>query len=241
MKNSLRYFFNWQFLLFIIFFISSGAFKSWAITPAKMKNTKLIKIAFVGDSLTEGHGLESESSFPAQIEKILLQKKYLVKSINGGVSGATASAGFEAAKWLIKQKPDVLVVALGANDGLRGLPLTQTKKYLAQIIELGMKEGSKILLLGIKLPLNYEKKYREELEKLYLELAQKYQVAFQPFFLDKVAGIKKLNNADGIHPNSKGQYQIALNILPDLISIIDPLITPVKNIPAQNIPVKKKK
>lgn len=169
-------------------------------------------ILFLGDSLSEGQGLNEEQSFPRVVERNLRAKKYDVVVTNGGVSGSTTASGITRLKWHLKKKTDVLVLELGANDGLRGLKITETEKNLREIITYAKSKKVKVLLLGLLMPPNYGKKYTTEFENMYQNIAQAEQVPFLPFLLKKVAGNKDLNLADGIHPNAKGQEIVAVEV-----------------------------
>jgi acyl-CoA thioesterase-1 len=168
------------------------------------------KLIVLGDSLSEGYGVAKESAYPALLEKkINTETKKNYQVINAGVSGSTTASALGRMKWLIKQKPEYIFLALGANDGLRGLKLEDSQKNLEQAIEYAQKEKVKIILGGLYMPPNYGKDYTEKFKKIYLSLASKYKVPVVPFILDKVAGDPKLNLADGIHPNEEGHKIIA--------------------------------
>lgn len=171
-----------------------------------------INILFLGDSLSEGQGLIEEQSFPRLVEKKLNEKSWNVKVTNGGVSGSTTASGLGRLKWHLKKKTDVLVVELGANDGLRGLKLSETKKNLLEIISFANEKKIRVFLLGVLMPPNYGKKYVNEFEKMYKDIAKKEKLPFLPFVLDKVAGRAELNLADGIHPNAKGHELVAEDV-----------------------------
>lgn len=178
------------------------------------------KIIILGDSLTEGYKVAPEYSFPSQLEKKLIENGYEVKIINGGVSGSTTASGASRLKWFLKAKPSILILALGANDGLRGLKIKDTKDNLDKIIVMAKKEGMKIILAGMRMPPNYGKEYREKFKNLYYELAKNHKIAMIPFLLRDVAGKKELNIEDGIHPNKEGYKIISntvFNILKDYL------------------------
>lgn len=179
-------------------------------------------ILFFGDSLTAGYGLSVDEAFPALIQKQLNQKDRPVKVVNAGLSGETSAGGFSRIDWILRQPIDILVLELGANDGLRGLPLDQTKKNLQGIID---KVKSKypecqVVLAGMMVPPNLGKEYTDQFRNIYPDLARKNKATLVPFLLDGVAGDEKLNLADGIHPNVEGHKIVAGN----LIKIISPLL-----------------
>ena len=182
-------------LLFVSFFLS---FQIQAST-----------VLFLGDSLTEGYQLEREEAYPALIEKSLKLKHPDLKVINGGSSGATSAGGMKRLNWYAKTKPDILVLALGSNDGLRGMDLKESEKYLSSIIEKAQSEKKKVLLVGMKMPTNYGEPYRTNFEKLFPTLAKKYHLPLVPFLLEGIGGVPKLNLADGIHPNQEGHKMMA--------------------------------
>lgn len=169
-------------------------------------------ILFLGDSLSEGFGLDEEQSFPRLVEKNLKEKKYDVVVTNGGVSGSTSASGVTRLKWHLKKKTDILVLELGANDGLRGLKLAETQKNLLAIIKLAKEKKVKVLLLGLLMPPNYGKQYVAEFEAMYKKIANTEKVAFLPFVLNDVAGKSDLNLPDGIHPNAKGHVLVAKTV-----------------------------
>ena len=179
-----------------------------------------IKILMLGDSLTAGYGLEQEDSIPERLNKELLKQNFFVEVINAGVSGDTSAGGKSRLGWLLGLKPSIIIIELGANDGLRGLDPNSTMKNLDYIVKESKKRGLKILLTGMKAPPNLGKEYGEEFSNIFLKLAQKYGVMFYPFFLRDVASVSDLNQKDGIHPNKDGAYIIVKNLLPLVIKLI---------------------
>ena len=176
-------------------------------------NAKDDTILFLGDSLTEGLGVTKEEAFPKLVE-ILIQKelKKDISIINAGVSGSTTSDGLDRLKWYLKKKPSIVFLALGANDGLRGLDLKQSQKNLEEIIKYAQESNAKVLLAGMLIPPNYGPEYSENFRKMYEEIKDKYKLKSMPFLLDQVAGNKNLNQSDGIHPNEQGHKTIAKNV-----------------------------
>jgi acyl-CoA thioesterase-1 len=172
-------------------------------------------ILFFGDSLTAGFGLSStEKAFPAQLEKELIKSGRKVKVINSGLSGETSAGGLSRIDWILRQPIDVFVLELGANDGLRGLPLDQTKKNLQSIIDKVKSKypKAKIVLAGMMVPPNMGKAYSDEFKKVYPDLAAKNKCRLIPFLLEGVGGSEKLNQPDGIHPNDEGHVIIGKNL-----------------------------
>ena len=170
-------------------------------------------ILFLGDSLTEGYRLAKEEAYPALVEKALKKKHDDIKVINGGVSGATSASGVKRVDWYLKAKPDIMVLALGANDGLRGLKVTDTEKNLSSVIEKAQQKGIKVILAGMKMPPNYGEPYRTQFESMFPKLAKKYELKLIPFILEGVGGVASLNLSDGIHPNQKGHEVMAQTVL----------------------------
>lgn len=171
-------------------------------------------ILFFGDSLTAGYGLSTEEAFPALIEKELNKSDKKVRVVNAGLSGETSAGGLSRIDWILRQPVDVFVLELGANDGLRGLPIEQTRKNLQSIIEKvkARYPDCKIVLAGMMVPPNMGKLYTDEFKNIYPDLAKENKATLIPFILEDVGGIEKLNQADGIHPNVEGHKIIANNL-----------------------------
>ncbi|MBS1507515.1 MAG: arylesterase [Bacteroidetes bacterium] len=172
-------------------------------------------ILFYGDSLTAGYGLSPEEAFPSLIQKALLKDNKKIKVINAGLSGETSAGGLSRIEWTLRQPVDIFVLELGANDGLRGLPLDQTRKNLQSIIDkvVAKNPNVKIVLAGMMVPPNMGKAYSDEFKKIYPTLAEKNKAVLIPFLLEGVAGVEKLNQADGIHPNVEGHKIVANNLM----------------------------
>lgn len=172
------------------------------------------QIVFLGDSLTAGYGIEKENAYPNLVEQKLKDKGKNVKVLNGGVSGSTTASGKSRLKWFLKKaKPEVLVLALGANDGLRGVKLSESEKNLEEIISLAKKEGLKVLLAGMQMPPNYGKEYTQSFKSMFTNLQKQHELPMIPFILEKVGGNKDLNIEDGIHPNEEGHKVIADTVM----------------------------
>lgn len=168
-------------------------------------------IVFLGDSLTEGYGVEHDSTYTSLLQKKITNQKLKWKVVNSGISGSTAASGPSRAKWLLKakDKPTIVVVVLGANDGLRGLPVENVKKNLTDTLNILQAAKIKAILGEIYVPPNYGKEYSDKFKKVYSEVSKETKVPLMPFFLEKVAGKSDLNLSDGIHPNEKGHQIIA--------------------------------
>ena len=171
-------------------------------------------ILALGDSLMAGYGLAEQESFPAQLQMALNQRNHKVRVINGGVSGDTSTGGVGRLDWLLADKPDLIIIELGANDGLRALPPELTEKNLAILIERSKQAGAHVVLAGMKAPPNLGPEYEESFNSIYPRLAKKYDVDFYPFFLEGVAGNLDLNLEDGIHPTGEGIAVIVDGMLP---------------------------
>lgn len=167
------------------------------------------KLVLIGDSLTEGYGVAKESTYGTLLEEKIKQsgKKWLV--ITSGISGSTSASAPPRMRWVLKSKPDVVLIALGANDALRGLKITETKKNIAEAIDIASSEKIKVILAGVLAPPNYGKDYTKNFAQIYKDLAKEKNVKLIPFLLEGVAGVKELNLADGIHPNEAGHKIIA--------------------------------
>lgn len=172
------------------------------------------KIVFLGDSLTIGYGVSKDEAYPSVIRKRLTSQGLNVEIINSSVSGSTSASGVARMQWILKSKPNIVVIALGSNDGLRGFPVAVTKKNLEQMIHLASGSHVRVVLAGLEVPVNYGEKYRADFRKIFTELKDKNQIELIPFLLDGVAGEKTLNQSDSIHPNAKGHERIAENVLP---------------------------
>lgn len=180
-------------------------------------------ILFFGDSLTAGYGIELEEAFPALIQNRLdsLNLDYTV--INSGLSGETTSGGLNRINWVLNQEVDVFVLELGANDGLRGIPLDQTKTNLQGIIDLVRKKNAdtKIVLAGMQIPPNMGPEYTTEFRKIFPALAEENEIPLIPFLLDGVAGIPALNLEDGIHPTPEGHKIVKENVWSVLQNVVN--------------------
>lgn len=176
-------------------------------------------VIFLGDSLTAGLGLDEGQAYPALLDRQLREEGRPARVINAGVSGDTTAGGLSRLGWLLKQRPDLVVVGLGANDGLRGLPLAEVESNLRAIILRSQAAGARVLLLGMRIPTNYGP-YAGQFAAIYPKLAKEMHVPLVPFLLDKVGGIRSLNQADGVHPTAKGQEIVARNVRPYLEKVL---------------------
>jgi len=176
--------------------------------------TEQKNILFFGTSLTAGYGLDPTEAYPALIQNRIDSLQMPYKVINGGLSGETSAGGKGRIDWLLKQRVDIFVLELGANDGLRGLPVSQTVKNLQAIIDRVKAKypDAKMVLAGMQVPPNMGAKYAADFKNMFPDLAKKNQMVLIPFLLDKVGGVPTLNQADGIHPTAEGDKILAENV-----------------------------
>ncbi len=178
------------------------------------------RIVVLGDSLAAGYGLPSEDAFPAQLGAALRALGHDWRVVDAGVSGDTSAGGFARLDWALGDAPEIVIVELGANDGLRGLPTDQLGANLDAILARIGETGATVLLAGMRAPPNFGADYAAAFHAVYEGLAAKHGVAFYPFFLEGVAAEPTLNQPDGIHPNAVGVAEIVRRILPDVGALI---------------------
>lgn len=171
-------------------------------------------ILFFGNSLTAGYGLDPSESFPSLIQLKIDSLKLAYKVINAGVSGETSAGGNGRIDWILKQPVDVFVLELGANDGLRGIAVTETRRNLQAIIDKVKAKypAATLVLAGMQVPPNMGQKYAGDFREMYPELAKKNNTGLVTFLLQGVGGIRNLNQADGIHPTAEGAKIVANNV-----------------------------
>jgi acyl-CoA thioesterase-1 len=173
-------------------------------------------VVALGDSLTAGFGVAADEAYPARLEVRLRREGFGYRVVNAGVSGDTTAGGLRRVDWVLRNRPGVAIVALGANDGLRGLSVPAMQENLDQIIARLRASGARVLLAGMRAPPNYGPQYVREFDLAFPALARRTGVAFMPFLLDGVAGKPELNQADGIHPTAHGHQLIADRMWPYL-------------------------
>ena len=181
----------------------------------RQETVKRKTILFFGNSLTAGYGLEDpEEAFPALIQQKIDSLNLPYKVINAGLSGETTSGGVNRINWLLKQQIDIFVLELGANDGLRGLKISQTKRNLQSILDTvkARYPNAKRILLGMEVPPNMGGKYVSDFRVIFRQVAEENNIPFVPFMLEGVAGIPELNLRDGIHPTGEGYKIVAENV-----------------------------
>ena len=166
-------------------------------------------IVFLGDSLTAGYGLAQNESYPSLIQQFIDADKRPWEVVNAGVSGDTTRAGLERVPWILKRKPKAVFVALGANDGLRGLSNAEAEKNLNGIVLLLQSQDVQVFLAGMKMPINYGLHQSQGFEQIFVHVANKNKIPLLPFLLKDVALESNKNQGDGMHPNQAGTMVIA--------------------------------
>ncbi|MEF2553563.1 arylesterase [Aurantimonas sp. A2-1-M11] len=180
-----------------------------------------LQIVAFGDSLSAGYGVNPGESFPEQLQTALRETGRDVAVANAGVSGDTTSGGLARLEWSVPQDADLVIVELGANDALRGIAPQITERNLDQILAMLQGRDQAVLLAGMMAPPNMGADYAADFDGIYKRLADKYDVALYPFFLDGVAAEPALNQDDGMHPNAKGVAVIVARILPAVTEALD--------------------
>jgi len=179
------------------------------------------RVAFLGDSISAGLHLPRDEAFPAVLQRELAAMGVPFRLVNGGVSGDTTAGGLRRVDWLLRQDPAVVVVELGGNDGLRGVPLDEVERNLRGILGRIRESGARALLLGMRIPPNYGREYSEGFAALYARLGRELDVPTIPFFMEGVAGDPELNLPDGIHPTTEGHERLAETVLPRLRELLE--------------------
>jgi acyl-CoA thioesterase-1 len=173
-------------------------------------------IVTLGDSLTAGLGVAADEAYPARLQQRLRREGYDYRVVNAGVSGDTTAGGLRRVDWALRAKPAIVIVALGANDGLRGQPVAALRDNLTRIVERLQAGGARVLLAGMRVPPNYGDAYAREFAAAFPAVARRTGVPLVPFLLDGVAAVDSLNQADGIHPNAQGHAVMADQLWPHL-------------------------
>lgn len=197
-----------------------------AARPAAPKpSPDLPKIVVLGDSLTAGLGLAETQAFPSILQEYVDKAGYKFKVVNAGVSGDTSAGGLRRVDWALDGNVRVLVLALGANDGLRGLPVREMKSNLTAIVARARARKAEVILAGMEAPPNYGQEYATEFRNAFRDIAQSEDVLFIPFLLDKVGGVSAMNQGDGIHPNERGARIVAETVWAALRPVLDRMTT----------------
>ena len=180
--------------------------------PASALSKEKPVILALGDSLTAGFGVKEEESYPSRLQVKVASAGFPHKVINAGVSGDTTAGGVRRIRWLMKHEPEIVILALGANDGLRGFSIAEIRRNLELMIGVCRKHDARILLAGMKALPNYGEDYMQEFESVFSELAEKHKLDFLPFLLEGVAGERKHTQPDGLHPVASG-YSIVTDLV----------------------------
>ena len=188
---------------------------------ATQPTTARPRVVALGDSLTAGLGLSQSEAYPALLQKRIDEAGLGFEVVNAGVSGDTSAGGVRRLDWVIGDGTKVLILALGANDGLRGLPVDQMKNNLETVITRAKARGIDVILAGMEAPPNFGREYTGEFRDAFRDLARKHDLVFVPFLLDKVAGQSQLNQGDGIHPNAQGAEILAGTVW----AVLEPMLT----------------
>jgi len=178
------------------------------------------KVVFLGDSIAAGIHLAEDEAFPAVLQRKLAARGAPFRLINAGVSGDTTAGGVRRVDWLLKQKPDIVVVEIGANDAMRGVAPADVEKNLRETLEKISAAGAQALLLGMRIPTSYGADHSEAFATTYERIAEDLDIAFVPFFMNGVAGVPALNLEDGIHPTVEGHVRLAANVEDALLKLV---------------------
>ncbi len=193
--------------------------KSSAVIDQKADTRRTI-VAF-GDSLTAGHGVDPGQSYPDYLQAELDRRGYPYRVVNAGISGDTTSGGLDRVSEVLEQRPEIVILELGANDGLRGIPVASSQENLEEIITALNRGGTKILLAGMTLPPNYGPQYIRSFERMFTMLAAEHRLRLIPFLLTGVAGTTTYMQSDGLHPNAEGCRLVARTVF----QALEPLLT----------------
>lgn len=192
--------------------------------PAAADFARPLTILALGDSLFAGYGLPAGQSVPDLLAQRLGRDGYAVRMVNAGVSGDTSSGGLARLPWLLKERPDIVMLELGANDGLMGMPPENLERNLAAMLDLLAEKRIPVLLAGMRSLANFGPDYAERFDAVYPRLAEKYGAVLLPFLLAGVAMRPELNQADGIHPNPAGAAKVADSLYPLLKGLADQVL-----------------
>lgn len=180
-------------------------------------------IVALGDSLTEGYGLDPADAYPAQLERKLHADGHACRVVNAGVSGETSRGALSRINWILKLKPQIVILETGANDGLRGIDPRFTRDNIGRIVEILQSHNVRVILAGMAMTRNLGASFTREFAAIYPWIAEKYNLALIPFFLEDVATVPQLNLADGIHPNARGYAKVVENVYPYVVEALGQL------------------
>ena len=204
---------NFKFFLNRIFWLVLLSFNTAYFSGHVSAQTLIVTL---GDSLTEGFGITKEEAYPYLVEQELIRKGYSVRIINAGISGSTSASAPSRLQWFVRVKPDIVILALVGNDGLRGLSVQHMKKNLGKAIKIATSKNILVLLAGMQIPLNYGQDYTKSFRNAFYELAEEHQLPMIPFLLKDVGNVPNLNLPDGIHPNPEGHQIISRTVIENL-------------------------
>lgn len=186
----------------------AGLLTAWLFAPSVVAQEPFT-VLFLGDSLTSGYGLDEGQSFPSLLEQRFKEEDRNIRVLNAGVSGSTTASGLSRLQWYGRSNPDLLVLSLGANDGLRGLSVDDMRANLSAIIEYAQANDIKVALTGMLVPPNMGPEYSSNFAAVFPALAEQYELPLLPFLLEGVAAVPEFNQPDGIHPNLEGTQRVA--------------------------------
>ena len=207
-----------MYILFSLLLACSSSDLVQSTTPRVQEKDQLQtevsgpKVIIVGDSLTAGLGLSAEAAYPTVLTGLMKEVDLPTKIINAGVSGDTTAGGLRRIDWIISQNPDLILIELGANDGLRGIPITEVTSNLNDMIDKVQEADIDVMLVGMQIPPNYGKEYARQFKEVFPRVANEQGVPLLPFLLKDVAGVRDLNQPDGIHPTAKGHEIMAKTV-----------------------------
>ncbi|MHC4938598.1 MAG: arylesterase [Planctomycetota bacterium] len=205
----------------LLFLVACGADPAPAPTPPQLQiPADAPLVVFFGDSITAGIHLAENEAFPALVQKSLYEKGLKFRMINAGNSGETTAGGLRRIDWLLRQKPAIVVVELGGNDGLRGQSIDNVRSNLAGILDKVAAAGAKALLLGMRIPTSYGADYTEGFAGVYDGLAKERGLAYVPFFMEEIAGNDDFFLEDALHPNVEGHKKLANKVAPALEAML---------------------
>ena len=203
---------------FLYFYVCTFLLTSFELHSKAVKNPLVL---FVGDSLTAGYGVEQSKAFPSLIKDLAQEKhKKHIDILNGGISGSTTASALSRLKWFMKKKPQLVVLALGANDGIIGINPKTTYENLKKALEYIKQQEVRVLFCGVRVPPNYGPEFEKKFQATFKTLAKEMKVPFYSQILKDVAGEQKYNQEDGIHPNEKGHEIMAKNLLPKIMELL---------------------
>jgi acyl-CoA thioesterase-1 len=224
-RTAMKYKFRMYHILLILggimsaFFTADGKEKQSA-QPSPQQSIRPITIVALGDSLTEGYGVQSHQAYPFLLETRLRSEGLPCTVVNAGISGETTSGLLSRIQRIIRQKPDIVILCTGANDGLQRMSASRIRTNITKIVRLFKENQITVVLAGMKMLVNYGPAYTEPYNRIYPEIAAEEGVIFMPFFLEGVAGVREFNLGDDVHPNARGYQKIAAAVYPYAVKAV---------------------